>query len=129
MLTGKKLHVVALYLLILFGMIGTARAGKSVYVISNTNDGMIRAYEVQDSNLVYQAQYNSDIIYSIGLAIDPNAEFLFVTHEAWGLSKNIEKNQHLPVQRRHIYRNSYYFADFEGCFLAGIAVNAGKCLN
>ena len=61
MITGKRFYIVTSFLFIYTGLTSTNYA-KTMYVISNTNEGVIRAYEVQDSNLVYQAQYDSDII-------------------------------------------------------------------
>ena len=61
---------------------------KSVYVISDTgtwetDTPIIQAYRIQDNNLVYQTDYNCVHPLAIGLAIDTDSEFLFITHEEY----------------------------------------------
>jgi hypothetical protein len=59
--------------------------GRSLYVIANINasPSPIRAYDIQDDTLVYQATYYvpSYAGGAVGLAIDSDAEYLFVTYE------------------------------------------------
>lgn len=58
---------------------------KSVYVISNINasPSPIRAYDIQENNIVYQATYGVPKYAggAVGLAIDTDTNFLFVTYE------------------------------------------------
>ena len=87
MYLGKKLISLLLSLLFVFSIISIAQA-KSVYVIADTGTQIydipiIQAYSIQDSNLVYQADYNCVHPLAIGLAIDTDSEFLFVTHEEY----------------------------------------------
>lgn len=88
MLSGKK-SIVSISMLALMCLIttlsGTTEA-RSVYVISDTTTwsdepSIIQAYDVQDSNLVYQTDYETVGRLAIGLAIDTDSEFLFITFE------------------------------------------------
>jgi uncharacterized repeat protein (TIGR01451 family) len=61
---------------------------KSLYVCSNTNSGSapIQAYNINpDGTFTYQAEYNTDFGWgSVGLAIDSNSGYLFLTQETSG---------------------------------------------
>jgi len=58
---------------------------RSVYVISDTEASEMRAYKVEDANLVYQIDYDfvSETWGPVGIAIDESdyGQFLFVTFE------------------------------------------------
>lgn len=67
-----------------FSMVG-ALGAKSLYVIANINatPTPINAYDIQGDSLVYQATHNVPCHAwgAVGLAIDTDSEFLFVTYE------------------------------------------------
>ena len=74
-------------LTLLFGTVQTGR-GESVYVINDTEDSKLQAYEIDGPNLVYQANYTcvtdtSGGMGAVGLGIDDSdtGQFLFVTFE------------------------------------------------
>ncbi len=79
----KYLASLLLLLLLVFGA-GEASA-KSMYVISsiNSNPTPIQAYDIQGNNIVYQATYSVPRYGggAVGLAIDTDSKFLFVTYE------------------------------------------------
>ncbi|MFZ2410212.1 MAG: PKD domain-containing protein [Candidatus Methanoperedens sp.] len=79
----KYLASLLLLLLLVFGA-GDASA-KSMYVISsiNSNPTPIQAYDIQGNNIVYQATYSVPRYGggAVGLAIDTDSKFLFVTYE------------------------------------------------
>lgn len=79
----KYLASLLLFLLLVFGA-GEASA-KSMYVISsiNSNPTPIQAYDIQGNNIVYQATYGVPYYAggAVGLAIDTDSKFLFVTYE------------------------------------------------
>jgi len=84
-MTLGKNSIIVIVSLIINTISLTARA-RSVYVISNTETpdltSIIQAYDIQDGSLVYQeAQYESDRWGAVGLAIDTESEFIFVTYE------------------------------------------------
>jgi len=61
---------------------------RSVYVIANTGAWqtdvpIMRAYDIQGGNLVFQTQYECVHPLAISLAIDIDSQFLFVTHEEY----------------------------------------------
>jgi hypothetical protein len=56
MQSGKKSIIGILCLLICVVLISTVQAGKSVYVISNTNTSKLQAYKVDGNSLAYQAK-------------------------------------------------------------------------
>jgi len=64
----------------------TAEA-RSVYVINNTDASEMRAYKVEDANLVHQTEADYDFVSEtwgpVGLAIDESdyGQFLFATFE------------------------------------------------
>jgi uncharacterized repeat protein (TIGR01451 family) len=72
------------FFILTIAMVGTATA-KSVYVIANINasPSPIQAYDIQADKIVYQATYNVPYYGwgAVGLAIDTDSEFLFVTYE------------------------------------------------
>lgn len=85
-MSPKKGNLVIVSLIILITSISVIAEARSVYVISNTggwpgDTPIIQAYRIQDSNLVYQTDYNSVHPLAVGLAIDTDSECLFITHE------------------------------------------------
>ncbi|MHC4546431.1 MAG: hypothetical protein ACYTDW_13170 [Planctomycetota bacterium] len=88
-MNSHKHFITALTLTILTLTICENARAKSVYVISNTETSQLQAYEVQDANLILQANYicESDpieIVGAVGLAIDESeyGQFLFATFES-----------------------------------------------
>ena len=86
-MSKKWIPVIVSIIILVTTFTGTANA-KSVYVIADTGTWetdipIIQAYRIQDGNLVHQADYNCVHPLAIGLAIDTDSEFLFVTHEKW----------------------------------------------
>jgi len=84
----KKPILEIVSIIILVTTFTSIAAARSVYVIADTGNletdiPIIQAYRIQDSNLVWQADYNCVHPLSIGLSIDTDSEFLFVTHEAY----------------------------------------------
>lgn len=89
MLLRKKLTILTSLLIIVIPNICRTAAARSVYVIADTGNDqyvtpIIQAYEIQDVNLMLQTQYETEHPLAISLAIDPDNEFLFVTHEEYG---------------------------------------------
>jgi len=84
MYLGKKLISLLLSLLFIFTIISITQA-KSVYVISDTQvpdeTSEIQTYKIDGNDLSYQETYISDIWGAVGLTIDIDKEFLFVTFE------------------------------------------------
>jgi len=88
MLLKKQLFVIVSLIILLTSLADTAKAGTSVYVISDNPISKLQAYKVEDSNLVYQpnADYTceSDPPYglygAVGIAVSESG-FLFVTFE------------------------------------------------
>jgi hypothetical protein len=87
-MNSDKNFLAALKITFFVLMISETAHAKSVYVISNTETSQLKAYEVQDANLTWQANYvcESDpigIVGAVGLAIDESNydDFLFVTFE------------------------------------------------
>jgi len=88
MLPGKKLIITSLPFILITAFQSITLA-KSVYVISDTGTEttdvpLIQAYDIVGSTLILQKSYNSAYPHAIGLAIDPNSEFMFITHEDYG---------------------------------------------
>ena len=88
MSTNKIFFTTLMIVFFIVGFIIKAKAD-SVYVISNTMNSELQAYEIEDARLIYQ---NKDYICkndpqggtgAVGLAIDSseNGDFLFVTFE------------------------------------------------
>src|SRR4030042_6440740 len=85
---SNKLIQVIISIIIMVTTFTSTTNAKSVYVISDTgtyetDTPKILTYHIQDVNLVYQAEYNCVHPLAIGLAIDTDSEFLFVTHEEY----------------------------------------------
>ena len=81
MLFGKKLIIISLSLIPITVLQDTILA-RSVYVVSDTetrpdSTSIIQSYDIQDTSLVYQAQYESDRWGAVGLAIDSDLKFSF----------------------------------------------------
>jgi len=58
--------------------------GKSVYVITNIGAGTVKAYDIQDDQLQYQATAENLANHAsgaVGLSLDPDSQILFVTYE------------------------------------------------
>ena len=87
--SGKYLlFILGVSLLLAFSLMGTA-AAKSLYVCSNTNSSAapIQAYDINpiDGSLTFQATYNTNFGRgSVGLAIDTDSGYLFLTREGQG---------------------------------------------
>jgi len=84
----KKTILVIVSSIIVTTVISTTAKARSVYVIADTrispgDSPIIQAYRIQDSNLVWQADYNCVHLLAIGIAIDAESEYLFVTHEKY----------------------------------------------
>ena len=87
----KNKSIIIICTLVILGiatiMSGTVGA-KSLYVCSDTNSNQapIQAYNINfDGTITYQATYNTDFGWgSVGLAIDANSGFLFLTQEGSG---------------------------------------------
>ena len=81
----KFLKFMIILFMLSFSMVGAVSA-KSLYVIANINDDPtpINAYDIQGDSLVYQATHNVPCHAwgAVGLAIDTDSEFLFVTYES-----------------------------------------------
>jgi len=87
MISGKKLIIVILSLIIINIIPGKSEA-RSVYVISDTGTDqydtpIMQVYNIEDSNLILQKQYECVYPLAISLAIDPEYEFMFITHEKY----------------------------------------------
>jgi len=86
----KKMFLIILTLVSLALLVVAASnvSAKSLYVCSNTNDAAapIQAYNINvDGTFTYQATYNTDFGWgSVGLAIDSNSGYLFLTQESIG---------------------------------------------
>jgi parallel beta-helix repeat protein len=83
---GKKPAVLIVSLIVLIATLSPTAEAKSVYVVADTGTLMedipvIQAYDIEDANLVLQAEYQTVHPLAIGLAIDPQSGFMFVTHE------------------------------------------------
>lgn len=62
----------------------TAHA-KSVYVVTAHYSSIIKAYDIQDDQIQYQAtaeNLQDQGLGAVGLALDPDSQILFVTYEA-----------------------------------------------
>jgi len=93
MFPGKKLIVIILPLIVLSTICYTVKA-RSVYVIADTGTEttdipLIQAYGAVSSTLVLQKSYDSIYPHAIGIAINPNSEFMFITHEDYGQGGDI----------------------------------------
>lgn len=88
MFSGKKLIVIILPLIVLITICYTVEA-RSVYVIADTGTEttdipLIQAYGAVSSTLILQTSYDSAYPHAIGIAIDPDSDFMFITHEDFG---------------------------------------------
>jgi len=88
MLSGKKLIAIILPLIVISTICHTVKA-KSAYVIADTGTEttdipLIQAYDIIGSTLVLQKSYDSIYPHAIGIAINTNSEFMFITHEDYG---------------------------------------------
>jgi len=121
----KTILLIVSSIIVTTAIAATAKA-RSVYVIADTrispgDSPIIQAYRIQDSNLVYQADYNSVHPYAVGLALDADSEFLFITHEY--AAAQIPGNQIEIVNAKTLE----YVDTFAGATnLAGIVVDQGK---
>ncbi len=96
-----------LCLFIICRLAGTVQA-KSLYAITDHHASTLKAYEIQDSNLAYQADVNVTA-YATGAAdvtIDSELELLFITYEdspkiVWASAKSLE--QQGVIDLRDIY--------------------------
>ena len=82
----KYMLVIALALMMVIGA-GTASA-KSLYVLSDTNSASspIQAYDINTAGVTYQATHTTGSGWGeVGVAIDSNSGYLFITHESSGL--------------------------------------------
>ena len=75
MISGKKLIIAISYLFIFSGLAVPTKAGKSVYVISDTQTSRLQAYKIDGTNLIYQTDYiceldPSDDAGAVAIAID-----------------------------------------------------------
>ena len=77
----QKLSVVLAVILSMF--VSNLYASKSVYVISNTGDKKVQAYEVDANSLTYQTDYDTTYSSPVGIAIDESeyGQYLFLTFE------------------------------------------------
>jgi len=80
---GKKFIIVIFCLLTCVTLVSTVQAGKSVYVISNTNARKVQAYKVDANSLTYQTDYDTTYSSPVGIAIDESeyVQYLFLTFE------------------------------------------------
>jgi parallel beta-helix repeat protein len=83
---GKKPAVLIVSVIVLITTLSPTAEAKSVYVVADTGTAdedipVIQAYDIEDANLVLQAKYQTVHPLAIGLAIDPQRGFMFVTHE------------------------------------------------
>jgi hypothetical protein len=84
MLLGKKLAVSVLSLIIFALVMLSIAKAKSVYVITNHSYSTVKAYDIQDDQIQYQANAENLADRSsgaVGLALDPDSQILFVTYE------------------------------------------------
>ncbi|MDH4240780.1 MAG: hypothetical protein OEW48_14570, partial [Phycisphaerae bacterium] len=82
----SKKHILTILSLIILAASASVTEAKSVYVINDTDASEMRAYKVEDSNLVYQIDYHfvSEAWGPVGLTIDESdyGQFLFATFES-----------------------------------------------
>ncbi|ABE51081.1 PEF-CTERM sorting domain-containing protein [Methanococcoides burtonii] len=82
-----KLKYMALLVALIVVMGAGAASAKSLYVLSNTNSASspIQAYDVNVAGISYQATHNTGSGWGeVGVAIDSNSGYLFITHESSG---------------------------------------------
>ena len=83
----RKKFIMCLLCLIAFLDLATTIQAKSVYVINDTDASEMRAYKVEDANLVHQTEADYDFVSEtwgpVGIAIDESdyGQFLFATFE------------------------------------------------
>jgi len=87
MISYKHFLSISLLIILVLTLTQTTQA-KSVYVINDTITSQLQAYKIEDSNLVWQADYVCKTeptggMGAVGLAIDESqyGQFLFVTFE------------------------------------------------
>lgn len=117
----KKADRFAIYILSFLMLLSTSAVAKSLYVIANINQNPtpIQAYNISGATLAFQAEYDvpSYAGGAVGLAVDTDSEFLFVTYEA---SNTIQL-----INAKTMHSEGSVTAP-DASNLAGIVVNQGK---
>jgi len=87
-MSARKWTFAIVSLTIFISAITNKVEARSVYVIANTGAWwsdvpIMRAYDIEGGNLIFQTQYECVHSLAISLAIDIDSKFLFVTHEQY----------------------------------------------